>query len=60
MTPVELLSAQAAAAVPVTGADLVLYVVVTAIVGVTGLVVRRAAARERVSTSRLSTSKKLQ
>ena len=60
MTPIALLSAQAAAAVPVTGADLVLYVVVAAIIGVTGLVVRRATARERVSTSSLSASKKLQ
>jgi hypothetical protein len=60
MTPIALLSAQPAAAVPVTGADLVLYVVVASIVGVIGLVVRRAAARERVSTSSLSTSKKLQ
>lgn len=60
MTPIALLSAQPAAAVPVTGADLVLYVVVASIIAVTGLVVRRATARERVSTSRLSTSKKLQ
>jgi hypothetical protein len=60
MTAIALLSTQAAAAVPVTGADLVLYVVVAAIIGVTGLVVRRATARERVSTTRLSTSKKLQ
>jgi nitrate reductase gamma subunit len=60
MTAIALLSTQPAAAVPVTGADLVLYVVVAAIIGVTGLVVRRATARERVSTTRLSTSKKLQ
>jgi hypothetical protein len=60
MTPIALLSAQPAAAVPVTGADLVLYVVVASIVGVTGLVVRRAAARERVSTSSLYASRKLQ
>ena len=60
MTPIAFLSAQPAAAVPVTGADLVLYVVVAAIIGVTGLLVRRATARERVSTTRLSTSKKLQ
>jgi hypothetical protein len=45
---------------PVTGADLVLYLVVAAIVGVTGLLVRRASARERVSTTSLSMSKKLQ
>ncbi|HSD01779.1 MAG TPA: hypothetical protein VLB81_05385 [Gaiellales bacterium] len=60
MTPIGLLSAQPAAAVPVTGSDLVLYVVVAAIIGVTGLVVRRATARERISTTRFSTSKKLQ
>jgi hypothetical protein len=60
MTPIALLGAQAAAAVPVTGADVVLYVVVAAIIGVTGLVVRRATARERVTTTRFSASKKLQ
>jgi nitrate reductase gamma subunit len=60
MTPIALLSAQPAAAVPVTGADLVLYVVVAAIVGVTGLLVRRATARDHVSTTRMSANKKLQ
>jgi hypothetical protein len=60
MTPIALLSAQPAAALPVTGADLVLYLVVAGIVGVTGVLVRRATAREQVSTTRLSTSKKLQ
>jgi hypothetical protein len=60
MTPIALLSAQPAAALPVTGADLLLYVVVAGIVGVTGLLVRRASGRERVSTTGLSTSKKLQ
>jgi hypothetical protein len=60
MTPIALLSAQPAAALPVTGADLVAYLVVAAIVGATGLLVRRASAREPISTSRLSTSKKLQ
>ena len=58
MTPI--LSAHPAAALPVTGADVVLYVLVAAIVGVTGLLVRRASARERVSTTSLSMSKKLQ
>jgi nitrate reductase gamma subunit len=56
MTPIALLSAQPAAAVPVTGADLVLYVVVAAIVGVTGLLVRRATARDHVSTTSMSAS----
>jgi hypothetical protein len=60
MTPIALLSAQPAAALPVTGADLLLYVVVAGIVGVTGLLVRRASARGQVSTTGLSTSKKLQ
>jgi nitrate reductase gamma subunit len=60
MTPIALLSAQPAAAMPVTGADVVLYLVVAVIVGVTGLLVRRASARERVSTTSLSMSKKLQ
>jgi hypothetical protein len=60
MTPIALLSAQPAAALPVTGADLVLYIVVAAIVGVTGLLVRRESARERVSARSLSASKKLQ
>jgi hypothetical protein len=60
MTPIALLSAQPAAALPVTGADLLLYVVVAGIVGVTGLLVRRASAREQVSTTGLSTSKNLQ
>jgi hypothetical protein len=60
MTPIALLSAQPAAAQPVTEADLVLYVLVAAIVGVTGLLVRRASARERLSTTSLSMSKKLQ
>jgi hypothetical protein len=60
MTPIALLSAQPAAALPVTGADLVLYLVVAGIVGVTGVLVRRATAREQISTTRLSTSKELQ
>jgi hypothetical protein len=60
MTAIALLSAQPAAALPVTGADLVLYVLVAAIVGVTGLLVRRASAREQLSASSLSMSKKLQ
>jgi hypothetical protein len=58
MTPI--LSAHPAAALPVTGADVVLYVLVAAIVGVTGLLVRRASARERFSTIQVPTSKKLQ
>ena len=60
MTPIALMSAQPAAALPVTGADLVLYVVVAAIVGVTGFLLRRASARERLSPTSLSMSKKLQ
>ncbi len=60
MTPIALLSAQPAAALPVTGADVVLYLVVAGIVGVTGVLVRRATARERLSTTRLSTSRDLQ
>jgi hypothetical protein len=60
MTPIVLLGAQPAAALPVTGADLLLYVVVAGIVGVTGLLVRQASARERVSTTGLFVSKKLQ
>ena len=60
MTPIALLSAQPAAALPVTGADLLLYVVVTVIIGATGVLVRRASAREHTSTTTLSTSKKLQ
>ena len=60
MTPIALLSAQAAAALPVTGADLLLYVVVAAIVGLTGVLVRRASAHEHPPTTTLSTSKKLQ
>ena len=47
MIVIALLSAQPAAALPVTGADLVLYLVVAAIVGVTGLLVRRASAQEQ-------------
>ena len=58
MTPI--LSAHPAAALPVTGADVVLYVLVASIVGVTGLLVRRASARERFSTIQVPTSKKLQ
>jgi hypothetical protein len=58
MTPI--LSAHPAAALPVTGADVVLYVLVASIVGVTGLLVRRASARERFSTIHVPTSKKLQ
>jgi len=58
MTPI--LSAHPAAALPVTGADVVLYVLVAAIVGVTGLLVRRASARERFPTIHVPTSKKLQ
>jgi len=58
MTPI--LSAHPAAALPVTGADVVLYGLVAAIVGVTGLLVRRASARERFSTIHVPTSKKLQ
>ena len=60
MIAIALLSAQPAAALPVTGADVVLYLVVAAIVGVTGLLVRRASAQERVTTTSLSTSKKMQ
>jgi hypothetical protein len=60
MTVIALLSAQPAAALPVTGADLVLYLLVAAIVGVTGLLVRRASAREQLSTTSLSMNKKLQ
>jgi len=58
MTPI--LSAHPAAALPVTGADVVLYVLVASIVGVTGLLVRRASARERFSTIHVPTSKKMQ
>ena len=58
MTPI--LSAHPAAALPVTGADVVLYVLVAAIVGVTGLLVRRASARERFSTIHVPTSKRMQ
>ena len=60
MTSIAPLSAQAAAALPVTGADFVLYLVVAAIVGVTGLLVRRASARKHVSSTSLSTTKELQ
>ena len=38
----------------------VYLVIVAAIVGVTGLLVRRASARDHLSTTSLSTSKKLQ
>lgn len=60
MSPTLLLSAQPAAALPVTGADLILYLVVAGIVGITGLLVRRASTREQLSTTGLSASKKLQ
>jgi hypothetical protein len=60
MSPIALLSAQPAAALPVTGADLVLYLVVAGIVGITGLLVRRASTREEFSATGLTTGKKLQ
>ena len=59
MTPVPSLAATAAA-LPVTGADVVLYLMVAAIVGLTGFLVRRATSRERLSAGRLSTAKKMQ
>jgi len=52
MTPI--LSAHPAAALPVTGADVVLYVLVAAIIGVTGLLVRRASARDMPPRTRSS------
>jgi hypothetical protein len=60
MTAIALLSAHPAAALPVTGADLILYVVVAAIVGVTGLLVRWTSARENLSTIKLPADKELQ
>jgi hypothetical protein len=60
MSPTALLSAQPAAALPVTGADLILYLVVAGIVGITGLLVRRASTRAELSATGLTTSKKLQ
>jgi hypothetical protein len=60
MISTALLSAHPTAALPVTGADVVLYVVVAGIVGVTGLLVRRASMREHLSTLNLPTSKELQ
>jgi hypothetical protein len=60
MSPIALLSAQPAAALPVTGADLILYLVVAGIIGITGLLVRRATTREELSATGLSTSKELQ
>jgi hypothetical protein len=55
-----LLSAPQPASLPVTGADVVLYLLVAAIVTMTGLVVRRASRQERVPSAGLSTARKLQ
>jgi hypothetical protein len=55
-----LLSAHPAAPLPLTGADVILYLVVAAIVGVTGLLVRWSSGRERLLTMTLPTSKDLQ
>ncbi|HYX85897.1 MAG TPA: LPXTG cell wall anchor domain-containing protein [Gaiellales bacterium] len=55
-----LLSAPPPASLPLTGADVVLYLVVAAIVMLTGLVVRWSRRRAHLRPSRLSAARKLQ